>query len=399
MDRLLRFLDQIKAEEALKEKTRAYVMTAQIHSETVCGAQEIIRIDDKKSSRSKVIRAVSSVAACAMIFFGAYAYYKAPVNYISLDINPSVELGINVLNRVVTVEGINEDGQSLIETPLKNLSSEASVEALVRTAARQGYLSEDGTTVISLTVVSDHQEKAMLLQDKIEERTWQTLSKLNLTAIVYTDCSSSQIRTPAREMGLSPGKYKLIAFLQNLDPSIPKESYKDAGITEIIIKAGELLDLSGKTDADSGEFEWTCAKIIAAAQEIRMVPGVGVQSQWINRNPSESDGQPEGMQTQKPTQTGEEKMQTQLRNPLQIQDQNQSIEKGPIQEQQDISQVQDQERFMVQEGMEPVQNQEQDQDSPQEEEAPMQNQQQTQIQDPDQPEEGQSLTKTQRETN
>ena len=45
---------------------------------------------------------------------GAYAYAKAPVAYVSMDINPSVELGVNVFDNVVSVEAYNEDGKKNI---------------------------------------------------------------------------------------------------------------------------------------------------------------------------------------------------------------------------------------------------------------------------------------------
>ena len=39
--------------------------------------------------------------------------YFFPTVFISVDINPSLELGINRLNRVVSVKGFNEDGEIL----------------------------------------------------------------------------------------------------------------------------------------------------------------------------------------------------------------------------------------------------------------------------------------------
>ena len=43
-------------------------------------------------------------------FTGVYAYQK-PVSFVSLDINPSMELGVNVFDVVVSAKAYNNDGK------------------------------------------------------------------------------------------------------------------------------------------------------------------------------------------------------------------------------------------------------------------------------------------------
>jgi len=70
-------------------------------------------------------RIMSGVAAAAMFCFVAYlsfsgnfagkpVYNAAVVAYISMDINPSVEIGIDRLERVQEVRGLNPEGEELI---------------------------------------------------------------------------------------------------------------------------------------------------------------------------------------------------------------------------------------------------------------------------------------------
>ena len=46
---------------------------------------------------------------------GTYAYAKTPVAYVSMDINPSVELAVNAFDTVIAVEAYNEDGKNILE--------------------------------------------------------------------------------------------------------------------------------------------------------------------------------------------------------------------------------------------------------------------------------------------
>ena len=87
--------DQIRAEDALKSSTKAYL------SEHVY----------KKSRGPSVhFRRFAAAAACSLLVFlagGSYLFFT-PTAFISVDVNPSLELGINRFDRIVSVIGYNE---------------------------------------------------------------------------------------------------------------------------------------------------------------------------------------------------------------------------------------------------------------------------------------------------
>lgn len=59
-----------------------------------------------------------AAAACALLVFLLVAggwVYLTPTAYLSVDVNPSLELGINRFGRVVTADAYNEDGEALLE--------------------------------------------------------------------------------------------------------------------------------------------------------------------------------------------------------------------------------------------------------------------------------------------
>ena len=47
--------------------------------------------------------------------WGGTWLYFTPTMEISVDINPSIELGVNRFDRVISVDGYNEDGQALAQ--------------------------------------------------------------------------------------------------------------------------------------------------------------------------------------------------------------------------------------------------------------------------------------------
>ena len=92
-DRLKQAFDAVHAEEALKERTKAFV------------AQQT----RGHARRRPALRpSLAAAFAClCLLFTGGYWLYFTPTATISIDINPSIELGVNRFNRVVSVEGYN----------------------------------------------------------------------------------------------------------------------------------------------------------------------------------------------------------------------------------------------------------------------------------------------------
>ena len=182
-------LDKVKAEDELVKKTAMYLRKNLKQQGT-----------NKKFFTMKKLL-VASVAAVFMTatFIGGNAILNTPVAYISLDINPSIELGINLFDKVVTAEGVNADGQTMLsENDVINTNLSEALERLVDSAAEKDYIKADGTTVVSITAESDNDKKAKNLTDVGEQAVNNAIEKSKINAIVYKDCSDLALRTEAK---------------------------------------------------------------------------------------------------------------------------------------------------------------------------------------------------------
>src|SRR5699024_6725608 len=96
-------LDEIRAEDKLTAQTKAYL------------AQQIVQ----RKRRPRPSLRAAAAAACLLLLTtvsaGGAWVYLTPDAYISIDINPSLEFGINRFGRIVSVESFNDDGQDLAE--------------------------------------------------------------------------------------------------------------------------------------------------------------------------------------------------------------------------------------------------------------------------------------------
>ncbi|MPM04825.1 hypothetical protein SDC9_51106 [bioreactor metagenome] len=308
MNSFSEYMNGVKAEKELKEKTEAFVRTAL--SDAECQGKTVDSGSEFRKNRfaaKKLLVAAATLAACLVLVLGGNAYYHTPVNYVCLDINPSVELGINAFGRVVSTQAYNEDGLQLLEDiKYSNLSLKDAVSALIQEAADQGYIAEDGSTVIAVTAESNNEKTAAELQNTCEAEINLTLGAGETSAIVYTDCVNLQLRTQAREAGVSPGKFRLIEILQTLDSNITLEQYKNAKITDIITAASEIISENG--GGQNSEYAGALEKIQNAAQQVQAAYGNTQQEQFQNQ------GSESGVQQQTQNQGSDSAAQEQEQN-------------------------------------------------------------------------------------
>jgi len=96
-----------------------------------------------RKSRKTVMKITSIAAVCLLALgIGAGAYsYVTPYSYIDLDINPSIELTVNIYDRIIEVEALNEDGDRLIQDRnFRHMKLDSGVMLLLNSAVEQGYL-------------------------------------------------------------------------------------------------------------------------------------------------------------------------------------------------------------------------------------------------------------------
>lgn len=182
-----------------------------------------------------------SVGVILSLGGGTYAYAKTPVAYVNVDINPSVELGVNAFDKVVSVEAYNEDGEKVLEgTDLINYDINNAVSTVISNAISDGYINDDGTSAIQITTVTDKEDVATELEDSLKDIADETLDNNDLDAEVGTENVALARRDEARKLGITPGKLNLIQKLQELDPTINVEDYKSSSVKEIQNKTKEL---------------------------------------------------------------------------------------------------------------------------------------------------------------
>lgn len=198
-------------------------------------------------------------AVSAMLCAGVMAFSLASCNagnneaeaasFVSLDINPSIELTLDKHDKVLSVYGGNEDGQVLLynEEELVGLDVETAVEKITSLAVRYGYLDE-GNKVVETSVTSAKKGTENLL-NKINAKVTATAGGLNVNVTCEgvdeafslarkLDQIKKQYPDNAAVQSLTAEKLKLVLSATE-DGKISVEAAVELDTSELIQKVSE----------------------------------------------------------------------------------------------------------------------------------------------------------------
>lgn len=219
--------------------------------------QEVIEEMEKRFSLNKVVLAA---AACFVLALGISAFaYFAPYSYVSIDVNPSLEYELNIFDRVISVNGVNDDGSEIVDEitlePLMYRPVEEAVRATVDEIAQKGYLDDDEAGIVIATA-SRSSEKAGRMANRLENTANDTCAKCGSSCVATGEAIGKNRVEEARRLHVTPGKLRLVEKLieGSQDPAGEnKEEWLAKSVKEISAHIKENKKSSGgEANANNG---------------------------------------------------------------------------------------------------------------------------------------------------
>lgn len=202
----------------------------------------------RRAGRRHVRRRALALAAClvlAALGIGGFIWAWQPTAYVAIDINPSLELGINRLDRVASARAYNADGEAVLaETALVGKTYEKALDAL--DGALDSYRTDDA--VLALTIVCDDQARAAALES-VGRRCLEHESG----GSVRCAHASEEEHHEAAAAGLGLGKYRVWRALVAAGDDLSREDASALTMRELLDRAEAIgADLSAGEDGTSG---------------------------------------------------------------------------------------------------------------------------------------------------
>lgn len=247
---------------------------------------QAIMIKKNKKPLSKFIAGAASLAAAfAVCTIGAFAYFT-PTDYVSLDVNPSVEYSINRFDRILDVKAVNDDGEEILsDLDLNNMTIEEAVKETLDKLMMEGYLTDDPNGRVIITTSNDDLGDAEELAAELEQEIQAYLdSQEGIAAEVDAEAVESERVREARAMGVTAGKLNLIEKLQaSTSSAIDREEWLAMPVKEInkaIKENREMTKTKGRERTENVKQHGQETLVLEVEQE---------EIEWDDRDGAEAD--------------------------------------------------------------------------------------------------------------
>lgn len=212
-DRFKDTFDRIHADDGLKEHTREFL-------------GERLRNPEKKMTAG--YRHLAAAMFCFLILAAGLVggkLYMTETTVISIDVNPSLELGINRFDRVIWARGMNPDGEILVSSlDLRFRNYEAALEEILSSEPVADCLARD--EILSIAVVGDDERQCRRLLSGAESC---TAGEKN----AYCCSTRPEEVEKAHEEGLSYGKYRAFLEAGERNPDLEPEDARGMTMREL----------------------------------------------------------------------------------------------------------------------------------------------------------------------
>lgn len=229
----------------MNEQEILKTLNNEINSHINISFDDIRKGYDNKMKKNKIktftLGLVASFAFFSTAAFGVY--YYTPQTYVSIDINPSIELQTNFADKVIGANGANDDAiEVLSSVDIRNKPIDEAIKTIVEETVEQGYITEEKENAVLITVSTDDEEKSETIDNKVKKCVNEVLVKTNQQAEVVdvvTKKNQQQVKQKAEELGISVGKANVIDNIIRKSKDIDEdvltfEELKDLPVKEIV---------------------------------------------------------------------------------------------------------------------------------------------------------------------
>lgn len=241
--------------------------------------------------RSGAIASASAaviVALSVALFAGAQSAWAKPVAYISLDVNPSIELAVSRQDRIVSVQALDVEGKVMLEhVTLQGLKIDQAVHNYLRALQLGGYLQGDTSVIVTTSAAASDgasvRAQVPALQAKVNRQVAQDLH--GLTYKLASLQISSTLQKAARADHISPGR---IALYAEAKKDGTKVSWSELAAGHLAIAVGGNQALQRLVDKLTTDSKLVQALGNAAAKQVNNNPEAMAQAAIALTIPIES---------------------------------------------------------------------------------------------------------------
>ena len=199
------------------------------------GQELLLRQNRSANHMMQKLSICASLALVLLSFVGIGSHsYVEPYSYVSLDINPSIEYALNRYDKVISVSGINNEGQqvvSSIESDIKNQNITTALGVTIGQLEKDNYIVQEEKNHVIVSVCSNNDTKTRSLTSCIDTFSVEKSS----VCLIDTVPVSKEVKDDADSLGITPGKLALIQAVAETtsDSDFDVSEWTDKTVSEL----------------------------------------------------------------------------------------------------------------------------------------------------------------------
>lgn len=210
----------------------------------------------------KILSIALSICLFCMCFIGCNltttVSASEDLSYVSMRINPEIELVVDKDEKVVSVNAINEDGETVLcELDLVGMTVEEAGEAFTDMAAELGFIDVDSEeTTVYIMGSGENEELVNSIEEKLTEKINGYFDKKGIFGKVSHE-SLKEYEELAQEWAISARDARMVSRILELYPEMTEEEVLALSIEERIelikdnsVKNGLTASLLGKYNSE-----------------------------------------------------------------------------------------------------------------------------------------------------
>lgn len=240
-------------EQRVREAFDEVSLPPEVRARTLAAIDDLVQPREASPSKPpaprmvKWRRAAIALAACLVLaavgLIGSRLYFEETA-FVGIDVNPSIELGINRFDIVVSAKAYNEDGEALLrDVSVTGKPYDSAVATLTSSIAFAPYLESDA--YIAISVASNDAGQS----DTLRTQSDACLRSLPCEGSCHT--VDAETRAAASAAGMGAGRYQAALRLLELDDSLTLEDCASMSMHELRSRIAALE--GGEPEGEGGQ--------------------------------------------------------------------------------------------------------------------------------------------------
>jgi hypothetical protein len=175
----------------------------------------------------KTFKWLLGLAFVAIITIGVWGCtaVEAKEAYLTIDINPSIDLTVNGRDKVIDAGALNEDGEILLaDLDLIGKSYAEAIELIIDKAIDLGFIDvEAAETLVSVSSISENAEFGETVRNKVMNKVNDSFQERAMMGKAVQKAASESNVAEAGQYGVTPEKLNLAKRLCELDDTVALE--------------------------------------------------------------------------------------------------------------------------------------------------------------------------------